>query len=209
MRNKRGIKIICLLMSVLLISSCGNRGQESSKSTKIAEGWEGTYVFEGSMGQEIIQIYKSYDERSYNIDYAWLTSNGLNIMDSGTVSLDEVSENTFSTQMEHNDYSSSELKTFNLDEDNNLEAYDETFEKLSADAWENKWSVEDFYNYKEEADDYMWKEMDYDDIYVRYETYANGEKGIHFLYYYGYDSSSESMATIYVVDGVIEEVSGI
>lgn len=174
MRNKRGIKIICLLMSILLISSCGNREQESIQNSQIVEGWEGTYVFEGSMGQEIIQIYKGYDEDSYTIDYAWLTSNGLNVMDSGTVNLDEVNETTFSTQMEHNDYSSSELKTFNLDEDNNLEAYDETFEKLSVDAWENKWSVEDFYNYKEKADSYMWKEMDYSDIDVRYETYANG-----------------------------------
>ena len=98
MRNKRGIKIICLLMSILLISSCGNREQESIQNSQIVEGWEGTYVFEGSMGQEIIQIYKGYDEDSYTIDYAWLTSNGLNVMDSGTVNLDE-----------HNDYSSSEL----------------------------------------------------------------------------------------------------
>ena len=57
----------------------------------------------------------------------------------------------------------------------------------------------------------MWKRDGLrDDIYVRYREHMPMEKkGIHFLYYYGYDSSSESMATIYVVDGVIEEVSGI
>ena len=58
--------------------------------------------FEGSMGQEIIQIYKEVMMSAHIILIMYdLTSNGLNIMDSGTVSLDEVSENTFSTEMEH------------------------------------------------------------------------------------------------------------